>query len=173
MNLFLIGYRGTGKSTVGRLISQRLDLPFVDSDDEIERRAGQSIAEIFASEGEAGFRDREAEIVRDLAAQDRTIVALGGGSVLREVNQIAISQGRVVWLQADPVTIHRRVNSDQSTAERRPNLTIGGGFDEILQILEQREPIYKACADVIIDTEAKVPEQVADEVLKSISRDFS
>jgi shikimate kinase len=172
MNLFLIGYRGTGKSTVGRLISQRLDLPFIDSDDEIERRAGLSIAEIFASEGESGFRDRETEVIQNLATHARTIVALGGGSVLRETNQNAISPGRVVWLQADPATIHQRVSSDQSTAERRPNLTVGGGFDEIVHILQQREPIYKSCANVIIDTEAKVPEQIADEVMDAISPEF-
>lgn len=173
MNLYLIGYRGTGKSTVGRVISQRLGRPFVDSDDEIERLAGCSIAEIFANEGEAGFREREAQIVQQLASGPQAIVALGGGAILREANRTAISSGRVVWLQAAPKTIHLRINADQTTAERRPNLTAAGGFNEILQILRQREPIYKSSADVIIDTQGKTPEQVADEILHAISPDFA
>lgn len=173
MNLFLIGYRGTGKSTVGRLLAQRLGWPFVDSDDEIERRAGMTIAEIFVSEGESGFRDREADVVIDLAARSHCVVALGGGSVLREENRSAIAGGRTIWLQAAPETIYQRVHADQSTARRRPNLTTAGGLDEILEILQQREPIYKSCADVIIDTEAKPPEQVADEIIQAVSADIS
>lgn len=170
MNVFLIGYRGTGKSTVGRLIAQRLGRQFVDADDEIEQRAGTTIAEIFASEGERGFRDRESLVVSELAGRRQVVVALGGGSVLREENRNAIADGRVIWLQAAPETIHERVHADQTTAQRRPNLTAAGGFEEILTILQQREPIYESCADVIIDTEAKTPEQVADEILEALSQ---
>jgi len=172
MNLFLIGYRGTGKSTLGRLVAQRLGWPFVDSDDEIERRAGKAIAEIFASEGESGFRDRETDVVIGLAARSHWVVALGGGSVLREESRSAIAGGRTVWLQAAPETIYQRVCADQATVQRRPNLTTAGGLDEILAILQPREPIYKSCADVIIDTEAKPPEQVADEIIEALSRDL-
>src|SRR5436190_19410550 len=101
MNLFLIGYRGSGKTTVAAALAQRLGWPWIDADVELERRAGRSIKEIFATEGEAGFRDRESATLANLAQRDGWIVALGGGAVLREQNRQAIAgRGKVVWLRA-------------------------------------------------------------------------
>lgn len=165
-NLFLIGYRGTGKTTVGRLLAERLGWQLVDADDEIERQAGCTIAEIFAGDGERRFRDLEQQVVHQLAGRERHIVSLGGGAVLRAENREAIrGAGTVVWLTASAETIHARLAADQSTAARRPNLTSAGGLTEIEQLLAQREGLYRQCADHTLDTDELSPQQIADEIL--------
>jgi shikimate kinase len=168
MNLILIGARGCGKSTIGRLLAERLGCPYFDSDDEIEARAGKSIAEIFAAEGEAGFRDRETQVVADLAAQDRAVIALGGGAVVRPENRRAIEQGRVVWLTASPATLWRRIEADAATAERRPPLSPQGGITEIIATLDARREIYRRCAHLVVDTEGKSPGEIADAICEKL-----
>ena len=143
-NLILIGYRGTGKTTVGRRLAERLDWAFVDADDAVERAAGKSIAEIFAADGETAFRDLEQQTVAELTQRPNTVVSLGGGAVLRSENRAAIrAGGTVVWLTASPTTIHARINADATTGARRPNLTSQGGLAEIKQLLHQREAFYR------------------------------
>src|SRR5262245_13601530 len=129
MNLYLIGHRGSGKTTVAAALGEQLGWPWLDADAELERRAGQSIKQIFAEGGETAFRDLESAVLADLAARDRHIIALGGGAILREDNrQLIKSSGKVVWLQASPETLLARIHADPTTAERRPNLTGQGGL---------------------------------------------
>lgn len=167
MNIVLIGYRGTGKSTVGKLVAAQLGMPFIDADEELERRAGQSIREIFATAGEPAFRDLEAAVLADLMDEDKRVVALGGGVVLRPENRALISQAKncVLWLQADAKTLEKRINTDAATAQRRPNLTANGGRAEIEQLLASREPLYRECAQFAVDTEGQSPEQIAAQVV--------
>jgi shikimate kinase len=166
MNLVLIGYRGTGKSAVARLLAERLGWPWFDADDEIERRAGKTVAQIFADDGEPAFRDWETRVIADLAQRDQTVIALGGGAVLRPENRAAIAKrGYVVWLSATAETIWERLQADAATASRRPNLTAAGGITEIIATLHQREPIYRGCAQLAVDTENKSAAQVADAIL--------
>jgi shikimate kinase len=161
--IFLIGYRGTGKSTVAKLLAARRGCEWIDSDEEVERRAGKSIAAIFADDGEAAFRQLEAEVVHELCKRERIIVALGGGAVLSEDNRAAIRRaGHVVLLTAGVDTLASRLAADPSTAGRRPNLTTAGGREEIEAVLAERTPIYLACATLVIDTEGKTPAEVAD-----------
>jgi shikimate kinase len=163
--LFLIGYRGTGKTTVGRLLAEHLGWEFVDADAELEARHGTTIAEIFAAEGEAGFRDKEAAVLRDLCRRGGCVVATGGGVVLREENRTLLREaGFVAWLTADVETIARRVAADPTTAGRRPNLTVGGSV-EVAELLRAREPLYRACADLEIATPGRSPESVAEAIL--------
>lgn len=169
--LVLIGYRGTGKTTVARLLAERLQWDSFDSDAEIERRAGKSIKRIFAENGEPRFRDWESEIVTELATRRDVVLALGGGAVLREANRRALSGATLIWLTADPETLHARISADTTTAERRPNLTRVGGRQEIGELLREREAVYRACADYTVDTADKTPEQVADEIVCLVQSD--
>src|SRR5262245_49408300 len=152
--LALIGYRATGKSTVGRILAERLDRPFLDSDLEIEAHAGESIGEIFAHQGEPVFRDWEEQVLARLtAANPEGIVATGGGAVLREANCRRLqSFGLVVWLTAVPSELARRLEADGCGLAGRPPLTVAGTVGEIAQVLQARAPFYEGIADAVIDT---------------------
>lgn len=161
-NLYLIGYRGCGKTTVARLLSERLQLVAFDADEYLEQQAGQTIREIFAAEGEAGFRDRESQVVQELTKRDGLIVSWGGGVILRETNRAALKQaGRVVWLRARPETLLARIEQDPTTGARRPNLTSTGGLEEVRHLLSLRQPLYTAAADWTISVDELSPADIA------------
>lgn len=166
----LIGYRGTGKTTVAKLLALRLGWDWVDADVEVELRAGKSIATIFADDGEAEFRHLESLVATELCARDRTILALGGGAVLRESNRLETKKCQaVIWLKASGETLAERIARDESTASRRPNLTNHGGRNEIELLLAQRDPFYRECATLEVDTENKEPAEIADEIVRFLS----
>jgi len=165
MHIALVGYRGTGKTTVARLLAARLHWDVHDSDEEVERTAGKSIAEIFAANGEATFRQMEVDAISTLCLLDPVVLSVGGGAVLRVENRQALrTNGSVVWLQARPTTLLARIQQDATTGARRPNLTSRGGLEEILQLLDVREPLYRETAHLAVDTEGKEPAQVAEEI---------
>lgn len=165
MNLILIGYRGVGKSAVARLLAPKLGFGMLDCDAEIERAAGRSIAEIFASAGEPAFREQERRLLAAWVHLRNMVVATGGGAVIRADNrQLMRQMGRVVWLTCDAETIAARLAADAQTARSRPNLTPAGGLDEIVRLLKQRQPWYQATADWRVDTRDKSAARVADEV---------
>jgi len=164
--LFLIGYRGSGKTTVARLLAERLGWIWSDADDVLEARHGRSIRQIFAEEGETGFRDKEAALLAEFCNLQQHVVATGGGVVLRPENRQRLREaGRVVWLTADAQTLWRRLEHDAATTERRPALTVGG-LAEIEELLAVREPLYRACADLVVDTTGRSAAAVADAILK-------
>jgi shikimate kinase len=166
VSLILIVYRATGKTTLARLLAERLGWDWIDADVEIERRAGKSIKEIFAEDGEPAFRDLEVEVTADLCRREQLVLAAGGGAPMREENRRAMrAAGKVVWLSASPETIAARMSGDATTAARRPDLTDRGGLAEIIELLELREPIYQEVADIRVDTEGKTPEQLTAEIL--------
>jgi shikimate kinase len=168
-NLFLVGYRSTGKTTVSRLLAGRLGWAWVDADDLIERHAGLSIRQVFETEGEAGFRRREAAVLEELCGLSRHVVATGGGVVLSADNRRRLkAAGRVVWLTADAHEICERMERDRTTGERRPVLTVGG-LAEIKELLRAREPLYRAVADFTVCTSGRTPEEVAEAVHKSLN----
>ncbi|MGN6370428.1 MAG: shikimate kinase [Phycisphaerae bacterium] len=163
MNITLIGYRGSGKSSVGRRLAEMLGMGFVDTDVLIVERAGCTIKEIFEREGEAGFREREAVAMREAASLANTVIAAGGGAVLRQENVAAMKGcGKVVWLQGDVQTLYRRIQGDGATSANRPNLTSTGGIEEVRLLLAKREPLYRAAADHVVDISKISVEQVAD-----------
>ena len=159
--LFLIGYRGTGKTTVARLVAARLGWSWCDADEILEEQAGMTIREIFAAEGEAGFREREAKVLTSLCQLDHHVIATGGGVILRPDNRERLrGAGRIVWLTADAQTLWQRLQREHDTDPRRPPLTVGG-FAEIEELLRHRELLYRACADDMVDTVGRSPEDVA------------
>jgi shikimate kinase len=166
VNIVLIGYRATGKTTLARVLAQRLGWEWVDADVEIERRAGKSIARIFAEDGEPAFRDLESKVIVDLCRRKQLVLAAGGGAPVRARNRRAMRGcSRVVWLTAAPETILARMMGDATTADRRPNLTDKDPLAEIVDLLARREAVYRESAHLTVDTEGKTPEQLADEIL--------
>lgn len=167
MNLYLIGYRGTGKSTVGRGIAELLDAPFSDLDDLIESNASKSIAAIFEEVGEQGFRALESEALAQVSSSTETIIALGGGSILRKSNrQILKSTGKCVWLRASNLTLAHRLSRDASTEARRPALTDCADLvEEIENVMQHRLPIYESMSDAEFDTEARTVDEIVRDVV--------
>ncbi len=166
MLLILIGYRATGKTTLARLLAQRLGCEWIDADVEVERRAGKSIARVFAEDGEPAFRDLEARVIAELCRRTDLVLAAGGGAPLREESRRWMrASGKVVWLKASPETIHRRMTSDATTPGRRPSLTEHDPLREIVELLQRREPIYRETAHLELATDGKLPEELADEIL--------
>ena len=167
--IVLIGYRATGKTTVARVLAERLGWNWIDADVELETRAGKSIADIFRDSGEQAFRDLESAVIAELVQRERLVIATGGGVVLREQNRQALQQaGQIVWLRARLETILSRLAGDASTAERRPNLTNQGGAEEVRQLLEQREPIYRALAQIAVDTDDRNVDDIVSEIVRQI-----
>jgi shikimate kinase len=163
MNVVLIGYRGTGKSTVGKILAARLGRIVISTDAEIVKRAGQSIPEIVAQHGWDYFRDLESQVCGDLAGQDGLVIDTGGGAILRSENVERLKQsGRLFWLTASVESITQRIGRDT----QRPSLTGTKSFvEEVEEVLRERTPKYRAAADHIIATDGRSIVQIADEIL--------
>jgi shikimate kinase len=171
MNITLIGYRGSGKSTIGKRLAQLLAMDFVDTDLLITATAGKTIKQIFEAEGEAGFRDRESVAIREAAARINTVIAAGGGAILRPENVAALrATSKIIWLQADPETLHARIHADPATAANRPSLTsLSGGIEEIRTILEKRTPLYATAAHHTLDIARISPDEAAQALQRLLS----
>ena len=163
MNLVLIGYRGTGKSAVGRILSERLGMKTLSMDAEIVKRAGMSIPEIVDKFGWPGFRDRESELAEDLSKKDGIIIDCGGGIIERPENIEALKKnGVIVWFNASVDTIVKRIEGDTE----RPSLTGGKSFtEEVCEVLERRMPKYREAADHEVDTNKHTEDEVAAAVI--------
>ena len=163
MNVVLIGYRGTGKSTVGNIVAARLGRSLVSTDAEIMKLVGQSIPEIVETNGWEYFRDLEGKVCQELAGRTGLVVDAGGGAILRPQNvEVLKETGRLFWLTASVGTITKRIGQDS----QRPSLTgVKSFLDEIQDVLRERTPKYQAAADYIIETDGRSVEQVANEIL--------
>jgi shikimate kinase len=172
MIITLIGYRGTGKTSVAPRLAERLGVPWIDADPELERRAGRTIREIFTTDGEPEFRRLERETLVELLSQGDRVIAAGGGAILNaETRHDFRAAGPVVWLQADVDTLAARIAGDATSRERRPNLTGQGGVDEIRTLLAVREPLYRETATLIVDTTDKPVEAIVAEILAALPKE--
>jgi shikimate kinase len=161
MNIFLVGPMGSGKSAVGRQLAARLGLEFCDSDEEIERRTGVDIAYIFEREGEAGFRQREAEVLDLLTQRDDLLVATGGGAVLDPCTRERLrSRGRVVYLRTsvDQQLVRTRRSND------RPLLNNPDPRGTLERLFALRAPLYDEVAEVTVDTDGRKVKTVVDQI---------
>jgi shikimate kinase len=170
--LTLIGYRGTGKSTVAQLLAERLGCEAVDADLVLEQKLGQSITELIRNRGESVFREEESLILAEQLLSFSGILATGGGVVLRPENRSLLrTRGRpVVWLDAGAEAVRRRLAADPATVMRRPALSGVDPLDEVAAALTAREPLYRECADLRVDTSTCLPQDVAGQILGWLSR---
>jgi shikimate kinase len=168
----LVGYRGSGKSSVAARLATLLGCSWQDADDVLEREAGESIAALIAARGEGHFRDLESTLLDKLLAEERGVLATGGGVILREDNRAALrSQGRpVVWLTAPADVLKARLAADPATAARRPALSGTNPLDEVATALVARGPLYRAVADAVIDVSAEPPERIAARIAAWLGR---
>jgi shikimate kinase len=163
MKIVLIGYRGTGKSTVGKLLAERLEMPYISMDAEIVKNAGMSVPEIVAKYGWPGFRNMESELALDLSKKDGIIVDTGGGIIERPGNIEALKAGACIfWLKASVDTIVLRIQG----GTERPSLTEGKSFtEEVAEVLERRSEKYRSAADYEIDTDEVTALQIAEKIM--------
>lgn len=170
-HVILIGYRGSGKSTVGALLAERLGLPFIDTDEQIAKRAGKTITEIFASDGEQVFRDHECAVIAEVCHRDPHVIAVGGGAVLDDDNISAMRQaGAIVWLTASATTLRKRIISDSRSQAQRPDLAPHGGSSGIEQLSEARRLRYHDTADLELDTDQLKLSLVAQQAARRLRR---
>ena len=162
MNIVLIGYRGTGKSSVAKMLAARTKWPVVSTDLEIIRKAGMPVPDIIRKRGWDYFRDVESEICKQVGKKDRTIIDTGGGAVLRKENVESLRQrGRMFWLTAEVPTVMARIKNNSD----RPSLTGKKSYvEEVEEVLNERLPLYKAAADHMIPTDDRTIEEIANEI---------
>ncbi|MDE6406479.1 MAG: shikimate kinase [Lachnospiraceae bacterium] len=167
-NVILIGFMGCGKSTVGLRLSYRLRRTIIDTDKEIEKEEQRTISDIFATDGEAYFRDRETACLRKLTGiATNQIISVGGGLPVREENRALLHElGQVFYLRAKGGTIYERLKDDTT----RPLLQVADPLAKIETLLEERDPYYKAAADVVITVDGKSFSEILDEIEKKVER---
>ena len=164
-NIFLIGMMGAGKSTVGKLLAQKLGYNFIDTDPLIEQCAGKSIPAIFADDGEDKFRDLEQQVISQVSAHTRLVVATGGGIVMRSLNWSHLHDGIVVWIDVPVDVLHNRL---KTASEQRPLLQTDNLLQTLNDIYSQRRDRY-AQADISIMVNAdETSEAVSDRLLNMI-----
>ena len=167
MILVLIGYRGTGKSAVGRIVAARLRMPAIGMDAEITKRAGMPITEIVEKFGWQRFRDMESELTLELSGRENIVVDTGGGVIERPENVEALKKNaRIFWLKASVETIVARIQG----CSERPSLTGKSFTDEVAEVLARREPKYQEAATYQIDTDGRTLEEIADEIISLWSK---
>ena len=168
MNFILIGFRASGKTSVGKRLSGLLGLPFRDTDALIQQQTGKTVREMVLEGGWPAFRQAEKAAIASLAGQEESVIALGGGAVMDPANVEALKpRGFFIWLQDGKETLQERLKGDRGNAEQRPPLSISGNGDEE-EILRRRIPLYEAISDLRIDTRGLSVEAVAEEILAAL-----
>jgi shikimate kinase len=169
-NIYLIGYRCTGKTTLGKALARKLDRPFIDMDDAVVMDTGCSIRQMVARNGWPFFRAEEKKMLQAIAGKDHYVVGTGGG-VVQDADNIAVmrASGSVVWLRCRPETISRLMAKDQRSADYRPALTDKGLLEEIQETLATREPLYRAAMDVDVETDDFDIHRLCQEIIEKLN----
>ncbi|OGT44884.1 MAG: hypothetical protein A3E82_02930 [Gammaproteobacteria bacterium RIFCSPHIGHO2_12_FULL_38_11] len=165
-NIFIIGPLGAGKTTVGRQLAKKVHFVFYDSDHEIEKKTGVSVATIFEIEGEEGFRVREQNMIAKLTQLDNIVLSSGGCSILKPENRQAFaSRGTVIYLRASLETQLKRTNQRKGT---RPLLDIPDPYQKIIELDKIRSPLYESIADYTYNTDIDSPHEIADKIFETL-----
>lgn len=169
MNIFLIGYRCTGKTSVGRSLAKSLGRPFLDADSELVKKQDLNISEIVRKHGWDAFRKIESDVIKRVCDLDDHVVATGGGAVLNDKNVKHMKRsGKLVWLKATPETIKKRILQDKNTKDFRPALTSKGSVEEIQETLLIRNPYYEKAMDFDVDTDDIGIDEVCHDIIKKL-----
>ncbi|MGW8160703.1 MAG: shikimate kinase [Desulfobulbales bacterium] len=169
--IILTGYRATGKSSIGKILADLIGFEFVDTDQAIEKRQGETIAEMVSRGGWDLFRRKEEDMLLELARSRNKVIATGGGSVIHQKAWTRLRKnGLVIWLKADVKTICQRLAADNDTEDLRPALTEMGTMDEISMVLSERQPLYEKSSDLTINTEGKTPDEIAEFILAVLQK---
>ncbi|UCF93712.1 MAG: shikimate kinase [Desulfobacterales bacterium] len=170
MNIYLIGYRATGKTSVAKALAVRLGWPFVDTDLVLVKEVGLTITDFVGRYGWEAFREHEGQVLKKIVASDRQVVATGGGIVLdRENVKQMKNSGVIIWLKASPATIKQRIIQDKNTAASRPSLTSQGLDNEIEETLLRRRSYYENAMDLSIDTDDLPIDEIGTEILNKLN----
>ena len=165
MNIFIVGPMGSGKSTVGKILSDELFLNFFDTDEEIENRTGASIDWIFDLEGEEGFRKRESGVLEEMVQKNSVVLSTGGGIILSENNRELLSSRGTVFYLATPISVQvERTAKDKD----RPLLKNGDPGQILKELHEKRKNLYESVSDYIVETEDKSSKEVASEIINLV-----
>ena len=171
MNIYLIGYRCTGKSSVGKSLAKKFGWQFLDADIELVKEHGMTISEIVATQGWESFRKKEKNVIKRLSSLDEHVIATGGGAILDEENVRNMKKSGVsIWLRATPETVKNRILKDEITEDSRPSLTSKGLIEEIEETLIYRNPFYEKAMDFYVDTDNIDIENVCLAVQKKLSK---
>ena len=169
-NLFLIGYRCTGKSSVGQSLANKLGWPYVDTDELLVSESSRSIKQIVETQGWETFRKLEGDIVQQVCLQNRQVVATGGGVVLNAANVIQMKKsGKLIWLTALPETIEKRMMGDQNTSAFRPSLTARDSLSEIKETMIEREPLYRQAMDFCVQTDDRRIDEICGIIMQKLA----
>jgi len=164
-HIALIGYRGSGKTTVGALLAVQLDRPFVDTDALVVEATGRTIAEIFAIEGEQAFRLREQSAVGQAVNRPPAVISVGGGAIaVEESMELLKAKATIVWLTGRAEALWSRMSADPASRLTRPDLTESGGVEEVRLMLATRTPLYERWSDFCVETGGLTPDEVADAI---------
>lgn len=166
MNIVLVGFRGTGKTTVGKSLAKRLGMKFVDLDRQIVRMTGKPVPEIFAESGEKGFRELEKKAVADVSMQDNLCIACGGGVVLSVENVDSLKRNStIILLEAEPKVIYRRIRRDRN----RPSLTGNDLMSEIRELLAERKALYDSAVQMRFDTSVDQVHETVQKIIDALN----
>ncbi|MCG2777724.1 MAG: shikimate kinase [Pseudomonadota bacterium] len=169
MNIVLIGYRCSGKTTVGKLLARDLEREFLDTDRLIEEKIGLSIHSYVSQNGWRDFRRVEREVVEEIASKDNVVIATGGGAVIDQENVRNLRKnGWVVWLDTNTPVIRDRMKKGQKSGEWRPSLSGADPLKESAEILNERMPVYERASDYRVDTNGQNPEEVAQAIMSAL-----
>jgi shikimate kinase len=174
MNLFLIGYRCTGKTTIAQAVAEAIDWSFVDADTRLVSKCGKPIKDIVATGGWEAFRRMERSNLKQICTEDRQVVATGGGVVLDADNVAAMrAGGMVIWLSATAETIRKRMLQDKTTRNYRPALTDKGRMQEIEDMLLKRNPYYESACDFCIHTDDVPVSEISKIIIEKLNESIS
>jgi len=171
MNIVLLGYRGSGKTTIGRMLAEQLWKTFVDVDRETCKRFDcDSINLIWAEHGEPAWREMEVKVTQELLNKDEQVIALGGGTIMQPGAREALDAAAdctCIYLKCEPEELYRRITGDSTSGDSRPPLTkYGGGLEEIRKVLERRDPVYSEVADKVFDVTHTPPDDALRYIIK-------